>query len=131
LANDFPASVHAALREARDEVNVDVAPKERWQVIQRQIHFPISEINQVCQRYRVRELALFGSALRDDFSDASDIDLLVEFDPEARVSFITLARMQRELSALLHRRVDLVPKRGLKPRIRQSVLDSAEVVYAA
>ena len=100
-------------------------------MIQRQIHFPISEINQVCQRYRVRELALFGSALRDDFSDASDIDLLVEFDPEARVSFITLARMQRELSALLHRRVDLVPKRGLKPRIRQSVLDSAEVVYAA
>ncbi len=100
-------------------------------MIRRQIHFPISEINQVCQRYRVRELALFGSALRDDFGDASDIDLLVEFDPEARVSFITLARMQRELSALLHRRVDLVPKHGLKPRIRQSVLDSAEVVYAA
>ncbi len=99
-------------------------------MLQRKIRLPLSEINRVCQRYRVCELALFGSALRDDFNDASDIDLLVEFDPDAQVSFITLARMQRELSNVLHRRVDLVPKHGLKPRIRQTVLDSAEVIYA-
>jgi hypothetical protein len=95
------------------------------------IDLPTQEIRKLCRRYKVRELALFGSARRDDFSDASDVDLLVEFDSEARVSFITLARMQRELSNVLHRRVDLVPKRGLKPRIRQTVLDSAEIIYAA
>ena len=96
----------------------------------RRLDFPTQEIRKLCRQYRVRELALFGSALRDDFTDASDIDLLVEFEPEARVSFITLTRLQREFATLLHHRVDLVPKRGLKPRIRQAVLDSAEVNYA-
>jgi predicted nucleotidyltransferase len=95
------------------------------------LDFPIEEIKMLCQRYRVRELALFGSALRDDFDAGSDVDLLVEFEPEAQVGFMTLARMQRELSAILHRQVDLVPKGGLKPRIRQAVLSSAEVLYAA
>ena len=95
------------------------------------LDFPIEEIKMLCQQYRVRELALFGSALRDDFSAGSDVDLLVEFEPEAQVGFMTLARMQRELSAILHRQVDLVPKGGLKPRIRQAVLSSAEVLYAA
>jgi len=95
------------------------------------LDFPIEEIKMLCQRYRVRELALFGSALGDDFDAGSDVDLLVEFEPEAQVGFMTLARMQRELSAILHRQVDLVPKGGLKPRIRQAVLSSAEVLYAA
>jgi len=72
-------------------------------MIQRKMRLPIAEINRVCQRYRVRELAQFGSALRDDSNAKSDVDLLVEFDPEARVSFITLARMQRELSTPLNR----------------------------
>lgn len=95
------------------------------------LDLPTQEIKRLCRQYQVRELALFGSVLRDDFNAVSDIDLLVEFKPEARVSFITLTRMQRELSDLLHRRVDLVPKHGLKPRIRQNVLDSAKVIYAA
>lgn len=85
----------------------------------------------LCQRCHVREVALFGSALRDDFGAGSDVDLLVEFEPEAQVGFLALGRMQRELSAILHRQVDLVPKGGLKPRIRQAVLSSAEVIYAA
>lgn len=97
----------------------------------RDLDFPIEEIKVLCQRYRVRELALFGSALRDDFDASSDVDLLVEFEPEAQVGFMTLARMQRELSAILQRQVDLVPKGGLKPRIRQAVLSGAEVLYAA
>ena len=97
----------------------------------RELDLPVQEITKLCQRYRVRELALFGSVLRKDFSDSSDIDLLVEFEPDARISFLTLARMQRELSTLFHRRVDLVPKHGLKSRIRKSVLDSAKVIYAA
>ena len=83
-----------------------------------------------CQRYRVRELSIFGSALREDFRADSDIDLLVEFEPEAQIGFVTLSRMQRELSAILNRPVDLVPKGGLKPKIRESVISSAKVLYA-
>lgn len=95
------------------------------------IGIPADRIAELCRQYQVRELALFGSALRDDFGPESDVDLLVEFDPSAQVGFLTLARLQRELSALFQRTVDLVPKRGLKPQIRQSVLESAEVIYAA
>jgi len=87
-------------------------------------------IRELCRRYKVRELSLFGSAITKDFNSASDIDLLVEFEPEAQVGFITLSRMQRELSAILHRPVDLIPKGGLKPMIRDAVLSSAKVLYA-
>ena len=91
---------------------------------------PLEAIREFCRRYPVRELALFGSVLRDDFRADSDIDMLVEFEPNAPVGMLMLARMQRELSEILHRKVDLVLKRGLKPAIRQSVLDSAQVIYA-
>lgn len=94
------------------------------------IEIPEDRIAELCRRYQVRELALFGSVLRKDFRPESDIDFLVEFEPSAQVGFLTLAKLQRELSELLHRAVDLVPKHGLKPIIRQSVLESAEVVYA-
>jgi predicted nucleotidyltransferase len=76
-------------------------------------------------------LALFGSVLRDDFRTDSDVDVLVSFEPEARIGFITLSRMQRELSEIFQRSVDLVPMDGLKPIIRESVLLSSQDVYAA
>jgi uncharacterized protein len=84
-----------------------------------------------CQKYQVRRLALFGSVLRDDFRADSDVDVLVQFLPEARVSFITLGKMQRELSSLFQRPVDLVPQDGLKAVIRDEVLTSAQEMYAA
>jgi uncharacterized protein len=84
-----------------------------------------------CKKYQVRRLALFGSVLRDDFRADSDVDVLVQFLPEARVSFITLGKMQRELSSLFQRPVDLVPQDGLKAVIRDEVLTSAQEVYAA
>lgn len=95
------------------------------------LHIPIEELESVCRRYEVRELALFGSMLRPDQLSESDVDLLVSFQPGARVTFTTLARMQRELEALLGRKVDLVPKDGLKPVIRDHVLATARVLYAA
>jgi hypothetical protein len=76
-------------------------------------------------------LALFGSVLRDDFRPDSDVDVLVSFESEARIGFITLSRMQRELSEIFQRSVDLVPMDGLKPIIRESVLSSSQDVYAA
>lgn len=76
-------------------------------------------------------MALFGSVLRDDFRPDSDVDILVTFEPGARITLMTLGRMQRELSALFQRPVDLIPQDGLKPALRDEVLSSARVVYAA
>jgi len=83
-----------------------------------------------CQRYQVSRISLFGSVLRDDFQADSDVDVLVQFKPNARVGFMTLSKMQRELAAIFHRPVDLVLQDGLKPTIREEVLASAQEVYA-
>ena len=74
---------------------------------------------------------VFGSALRGDFNAESDVDFLVEFEADAPIGFLTLSRLQQELSAIIRRPVDVVPKQGLKPKIRQSVLAEAERFYAA
>ena len=92
---------------------------------------PLEKLADFCRQYQVRELALFGSMLRQDHRPDSDVDLLVSFQPATRVTFLTLARMQRELEALLGRKVDLVPKDGLKPVIREHILATARVLYAA
>ena len=98
---------------------------------QAKIDIPMDEIATLCRRYRVRELALFGSALRDDFRPDSDLDFLVEFEPEAQIGFMDLSGMQLDLADLLHRPVDLVPLDGLNPALREEVLLQAEVLYAA
>lgn len=95
------------------------------------IAVPVDELIAYCRRHHVLKLALFGSALGEDFREESDIDILVEFEPQARIGFLALAAMQRELAEMLHRPVDLVPEIGLKPLIREDVLDSARVLYAA
>jgi predicted nucleotidyltransferase len=95
------------------------------------ISIPGRRLTSLCRRYRVRKLALFGSVLRDDFHSDSDVDVLVAFEPDAHIGFVMLSRMQRELSDLFQRPVDLVPMDGLKPVIRESVLSSAQDVYAA
>jgi uncharacterized protein len=79
----------------------------------------------------VRELALFGSVLRDDFREDSDIDILVEFEPGAPIGLIEYIRLQNELSDLIGRPVDLVEKTGLKLFLRDSVVNSAQIIYAA
>ncbi len=90
-----------------------------------------TQIADFCRRHQIRWLALFGSVLRDDFGPESDVDVLVEFEPQARLGLMAYAGIQRELSELLQRPVDLVTRDGLKPLIKQAVLDSAEVIYAA
>ena len=93
------------------------------------------EIAAFCRRWQVVELALFGSALRDDFGPDSDIDLLVSFDPDARPTLFDVVRMQEELSRVLGRKVDLVTRRAVETSRnyirRRVILGSAQVVYAA
>src|SRR3954447_24966999 len=93
------------------------------------IAIPEPDLRNLCRRYSVKELALFGSALRDDFRPDSDVDFLVEFEPDAPIGFLAFGRMQQELEALVERPVDLVPKLGLKPLIRDAVLADREIIY--
>jgi len=94
------------------------------------ITLPKEQIDEFCRRNHVRRLALFGSVLRSDFGPASDIDLLVEFEPGERVGFLRLAAMERELTRLLGgRRVDLRTPNELSSHFRQQVLQSALSVY--
>jgi len=85
----------------------------------------------LCRRYGIRELALFGSAVRGDMRPGSDIDVMVEFEPSVRIGLLKFERLSEELGALVGRKVDLVTKRGLKSWIRPQVLKEARVIYAA
>lgn len=95
------------------------------------LKIPAVALDQLCRRYSVRELALFGSALRDDLGPDSDIDVLVTFEADSHIGFLALAALQRELQDLLGRRVDLVPRDGLKALIREDILAHARILYAA
>ncbi|MGA2325477.1 MAG: nucleotidyltransferase family protein [Bryobacteraceae bacterium] len=85
----------------------------------------------LCRRYGVRELSVFGSAARGEMRPDSDIDLLVEFLPDAEIGLLEHAGLMLDLAELLGRKVDLVSKRGLKPLIRESIIQEARPVYAA
>ena len=90
-----------------------------------------ARLGELCRRHHIHSLALFGSVLREDFGAASDVDVLVEFEPGMTPGFGLIA-VEESLSELLGgRRVDLVTRRGLHPRLRDAVLGKAEVVYAA
>ncbi len=92
---------------------------------------PADKIADICQKYQVKELSVFGSAARGDLRPDSDLDLLVEFQPEASLGLFEFAGMEEELAVAVGRKVDLVSKRGLKPRVRPSVLRDAIVIYPA
>lgn len=96
---------------------------------QRSDSLPVDAIEQICRKYRVSELSVFGSSGREHFRDDSDVDLLVEYLPDAHPTLITLSKMRRELAQAIGRSVDLVPKGGLKPIVRDDVLNDAEIVY--
>ena len=94
------------------------------------IEFPKEEIEEFCKKHYIRKLSLFGSALRDDFTPESDLDILVEFDPSHIPGLIRLAGMEIELTGLLGRKVDMRTAQDLSPYFREDVLSSAKVQYA-
>lgn len=85
----------------------------------------------LCRRYGIRELSLFGSAVRGQMRPGSDIDVMVEFDPSVRIGLLKFESLSEDLELLVGRKVDLVTKRGLKSWIRPHVLKEARVIYAA
>ena len=96
-----------------------------------QLRAESTTIAKFCARYKVAELSVFGSAARGDAGRDSDIDRLVTFQFDAAVGLIAFNRLRRELEAGLGRPVDLVPKDGLKPLIRDEVFSLAQVLYLA
>ena len=96
------------------------------------IDIPKEEITAFCQRNHIRRMALFGSVLRDDFTPESDVDVLVEFEPDQTpgLEFIT---MQDELSEILGQQVDMYTFKGVESNrnwlLREEILNSAEIQY--
>lgn len=95
------------------------------------IDIPTAALERFCRKHRIRRMALFGSVLREDFSSDSDVDVLVDFEPGARVGLIRFAGMENELSELLNRRVDLHTPNSLSAHLREEVLSEAESIYDA
>lgn len=107
------------------------------------IDLPLNQIAEFCQKWQVTELALFGSVLRDDFRPDSDIDVMVQFHPNAHPTFGTLDQMEAELKTICggaslgdrpYRDVDLVTRQGIEASRnylrRHEILSSAQVIYA-
>lgn len=94
-----------------------------------------SQVASFCERWHIQELALFGSVLRDDFGPGSDLDFLVVYAPDAKITLFDEARMQEELEVLFARPVDLVSRRAVEESPnwirRKAILESAEPFYVA
>ena len=99
------------------------------------ISVPRKKLAEFCRSWKVSELALFGSVLRDDFRSNSDIDLLISFSPKARITLFDLVRMQNELKDIFGREVDLVERRAIEKSEnyvrRKSILNNTKVIYEA
>jgi hypothetical protein len=95
----------------------------------------VEKLREFCQKWCISELAVFGSVLRDDFRSDSDVDFLATFDPESGSSLWHRQEMQKELSEIVGRHVDLVSRRGIEmsrnPLRRREILSTAETVYVA
>ena len=85
-----------------------------------------------CEKWRIRELSLFGSALRDDFGPDSDLDFLVSFEPDASWDLWDLVTMRQELMSIAGREVDIVAKEALRnPYRRRAILANREIIHVA
>ena len=99
------------------------------------IHLDSVRIEDFCRGWKITELALFGSVLRDDSGPDSDVDVLVTFERDHPWSLLDHVQMQEELSAILGRGVGLVSRRAIERSRnyirRRAILDSAQVVHGA
>jgi uncharacterized protein len=93
------------------------------------IQIPQQQLSEFCQRHHIRKLALFGSVLRDDFTSSSDVDFLVEFEPNHTPGYLRLAGMESELSEMIGRKADLRTAGELSHYFRQEVIETAVVQY--
>ncbi len=100
-------------------------------MVKTKIRISRKEIAEFCLQWKVEELSLFGSVLHEDFHPDSDVDVLVTFSKDARISLFDLVQMQLDLEEIFHRPVDVIEKDTLEnPFRKQEILKTAQVVYA-
>jgi uncharacterized protein len=99
------------------------------------IDIPLANIQNTCKRWKIKELALFGSVLRDDFRSDSDIDLLVTFEPDAKRGLTETLQIQDEFQTIFGRKVDLIVKSAIERSDnwlrKKNILESAQNIYVA
>jgi len=95
-----------------------------------EINLPSEKLSEFCRRHKIRRLALFGSVLREDFRPESDVDVLVEFEKDVRVG-LKFFDIERELSEMMSRKVDLNTPGFLSKYFRRQILSEAEDQYVA
>ena len=101
-------------------------------IVRRRLAVEPEQIAEICRKWRIAELSLFGSVLRDDFNDDSDVDLLVVFEPDDPWDLWDLMHCENEFAALFGRKVDLVEKSALEnPFRRHEIMRTSQVLYAA
>ncbi len=100
-----------------------------------QVSIPEEKITTFCRKWKIQEIALFGSVLREDFNPSSDVDVLVSWFPDAVCGLFSVSEMQEELSQILERKVDLVSRASIEKSRnwirKRHILENAETVYAA
>ncbi len=143
--NLSPAQVYAALayyHAHRDEIDAQIrADRDQAEALRDMqarrawIESLKPQIAAFCAKWKITQFALFGSVLRDDFRVDSDVDVLVDFAPDARLTLFDVFRMEEELKSIFGRDVDLLDRRAVQesdnPRRQRAILDSAEVLHAA
>jgi predicted nucleotidyltransferase len=91
-----------------------------------------NDVIYLCKKYYIIELSIFGSSIRDDFTQDSDVDILVSFEHNSKITLFDIIELEKELSQLLNREVDIVEKESLKNPIRKNrILSTREIIYAA
>ena len=98
------------------------------------LEIPSSQLKEFCQRWHINRLELFGSAVGGSFAQDSDVDLLVEFDPDFHRTLSDQIQMQQELEELFGRDVDFIVRKTIEaspnPHKRESILNHTQVIYA-
>ena len=117
------------ITEPPEERVADASRRQTPSALQRNLAIPHTALVEFCQRNQIRKLSLFGSVLRDDFGPESDIDILVEFEAGTHIGYFALSRMQRELTKLLERKVDLLTPASISRYFREQVLRNAQTQY--
>ena len=96
------------------------------------IFLEYKDITVLCEKYSIKELSIFGSSIRDDFNQNSDVDILVSFRKESEITLFDIMDLEKEFSQILKREVDIVEKEALKNPIRKKrILSTREIIYAA
>jgi predicted nucleotidyltransferase len=96
------------------------------------IFLDYNDVVSLCKRYYITEMSIFGSSIRNDFTQDSDIDILVSFEQNSEITLFEIIELEKEFSRITNREVDIVEKESLKNPIRKNkILSTMEIIYAA